>query len=443
MPSLSTRVLTTLRDGFGYTVNFATGHVDWNRDGVFAGAGTTVRSYTNFQPGNACEFTRYNQLLLPTTSNTTVSPALGRYGTTTYLFSGGANPLRLVSSSSAFSCPQPSNTACGTWSSTMTLNLDATHGVDAARVTSPGGQLALLVVTIGASGAPQFTVRRPRTSGIPTWTTAAGIPGLPAAASEPSLVTLPDGSALLVYRRTDGLIQQATYQHDPLAGTWIARGVALNEAGSVIAQAAQAAPGLASASFTGHGPATYGLFATGADALLELRKLDLATWTWRPDLPLDDTNFWWRSVTGRPVGVLVPSADSAQGGRMYILTTSRDGIGDGTGRGLIMRWSYVQGGALRVGLASGYDSWWTYSRGIDGWYDPGVDTNLRAAWSISPLTNPARDSQIRFDPKADGLNDYPQSDNNDWVQIAYALCRSLVNPTGSVTNPIQCGPRPW
>lgn len=217
----------------------------------------------------------------------------------------------------------------------------------------------------------------------------------------------------------------------------------LTETGASLVQAAQAAPGLARSNFTGYGEATYGLFARGADALLEVRKLNLSTWRWLPDLPLDDSNMWWRSVSGRPVGVWVPSADHAQGGRMYIVTTSRDGIGDGTGRGLIMRWSYLQGSTLRLGLTSGYDSWWTYSRGVDLWYEPGIDSNLRAAWSVSPLTDPALDSQLRFDPKADGINDYVQADNNDWVQIGYAVCRALVNPTGSVTNPIQCGARPW
>lgn len=442
VPSLSAKILTTLRDSFGYKVDLATGHVDWNRDGVFAAVGATVRAYTNYQPGNACEFTRYNKGMLPTASNTTVAPAFGRFGAYTFLFSGGTSSLRYVSSTSSFQCPQPSLAACGSWSSTQTLSVDATRGVDAAKVTG-GGQSALLVVTTGAAGAVSFVTLRNNSWGLPIWSSAALVPGAVAASGEPSLTTLPDGSALLLYRRSDGLVAQVTYQWTGSSGTWTSRGVAKLETGADLVQAPQAAPGLARANFTGHGQATYGLFARGPEAVLEVRKLDAATWRWLPDLPLDDSNLWWRSVSGRPVGVWVPSADHAQGGRLYLVTTSRDGAGDGTGRGLIMRWSYLQGSSLRIGLTSGYDSWWTYSRGVDLWYEPGIDSNLRAAWSISRLTDPALDTQVRFDPKADGINDYVQADNNDWVQIGYALCRALVNPTGSVTNPIQCGPRPW
>src|SRR5882757_2438203 len=54
----STTFLDVLQSTFQYKVDRSTGSVDWNRDGIFAPAGSTVRAYANYQPGNSCEFTR-------------------------------------------------------------------------------------------------------------------------------------------------------------------------------------------------------------------------------------------------------------------------------------------------------------------------------------------------------------------------------------------------
>ncbi len=295
-PSMAS-VLVTLQNVFGYRVDFTQGHVDWNRDGVFAPAGTTVRAYTNYLRDQGCEFTRYNSEQLSTALNTRVSPAFGRHGSTTFLFSGGTTSLRYVTAASPFACTATSTTPCVTWSAPQTLAMDATRGVDATRVST-----GLLVVTVGADGRLYSAVRR-TVGWLQTWTTPTLIPGADAATGEPSLVSLPDGAALLLYRRASGELVEARFAQTSAKspGAWVRLGLARKDDGTSIAHAEQAAPGLVSAAFTGIGPRTYALFAMGADAVLELWQYDAATQRWAPSpIPLEDSIHWWRSASGGP-----------------------------------------------------------------------------------------------------------------------------------------------
>src|SRR5206468_621758 len=78
-----TAYIEILRSVFGYYVDSVHGHVDWNRDGEIAPAGTTVRAYANYAPSSngGCEFTRYNKAILTGAGGTTLSPAIARLGT--------------------------------------------------------------------------------------------------------------------------------------------------------------------------------------------------------------------------------------------------------------------------------------------------------------------------------------------------------------------------
>lgn len=438
--------LSVLHDLFGYRVDRTTGSVDWNRDGVFAPAGSTVRAYTNYQPGNACEYTRYNPSTLPATMNTQLAPALGRYGSSAFLFSGGSSPLRYVTAATPFSCPTPSSQSCVTWSSPQTLSIDATRGVD---VTAAGS--GMLVVTVAANGQLWYMQRYPMWTGLPRWTAPQLVPGADPSTGQPSLVTLPGGSAVLMYRRASGELVEAQFDvpNDGGVGAWSRVGLARTTTGASIIQSAQAAPGMVQTQLAGSAT-MFGLFAEGTDAVLALWEYQPATTSWRrSSIPLDDATMWWRSVSGRPSAAWVPSADNAQGGRLYIVTSTRDGYENdpmkvGTGRGIVMRWSYIHPdtGALRIGQTSPYRTWWDYTYGVDAIYDPAFGPNLRTAWSLSPETNASLAQQITFEPLADGIVNFPQTNFNDWPYVGFALCRALVNPLGTTFNPIYCGTRP-
>ena len=54
----NTMLMDVLETTFRYKVDRTAGSIDWNRDGSFAQAGSTVRAYANYQPGNSCEYTR-------------------------------------------------------------------------------------------------------------------------------------------------------------------------------------------------------------------------------------------------------------------------------------------------------------------------------------------------------------------------------------------------
>ena len=92
---------------------------------------------------------------------------------------------------------------------------------------------------------------------------------------------------------------------------------------------------------------------------------------------------------------------------------------------------------LKVGLEGPFDNVWLYAFGIDLLYEPGIDTNLRAVLSIA-IDKPEVWAGIQFRPKADGISDMTMSDHNDWEILRIGLCKNVVNPGGTVANPITC-----
>ena len=141
------------------------------------------------------------------------------------------------------------------------------------------------------------------------------------------------------------------------------------------------------------------------------------------------------------MGVWVPDSNNAQGGRLYVYYSAPDAATDGSARFMLMRMSYPdRRGQMHLGLSAGYDSYWTNTYGVDAWFEPGVDTNARVAWSISHPGD-ATHRVVRFDPKADGISDFVQQPYNDWPVVSYALCKALQSGLSSPT--VNCGPRPW
>lgn len=93
----------------------------------------------------------------------------------------------------------------------------------------------------------------------------------------------------------------------------------------------------------------------------------------------------------------------------------------------------------RIGLAGPFDNVWGKVWGIDLPYDPGRDTNLRAllSWAI-----PTWDQDLKLRPKADGIQDFRYVDD-DWKALRVNLCRNVVNPGGTVSDPPNCPTRDW
>ena len=76
----------------------------------------------------------------------------------------------------------------------------------------------------------------------------------------------------------------------------------------------------------------------------------------------------------------------------------------------------------RLGMTSSYFNGWLYSYGVDLLFDQGVDTNLRAALTLSQSFGPGLGRTVRFDPKADGINDYSYGDHDDWTRMSRVIC---------------------
>jgi hypothetical protein len=83
----------------------ADGSVDWNRDGQFSPAGSTVRAYANYRPYDfgGCEFTREGEVQVGTKSDR--SPAVIRYNGMVWLFTVNLNhELEYTYTTSPWTC---------------------------------------------------------------------------------------------------------------------------------------------------------------------------------------------------------------------------------------------------------------------------------------------------------------------------------------------------
>jgi hypothetical protein len=131
-------------------------------------------------------------------------------------------------------------------------------------------------------------------------------------------------------------------------------------------------------------------------------------------------------------------------GRLYMVYLNKPAVG--TFYAVIkMRMSYVKvntdtNGTVtkveKVGLDSYFDNIWLSTFGISLFYEWKKDTNLRSVFSIKGRG--PDDYNIMFRPKADGINDFIMKNYNDWETIRKNICQRVVNPGGTVSNPIKC-----
>lgn len=436
LPPSSTFYMGLLQNVYRYYVDPAAGHVDWNRDGEFAPAGDTVHAYANFSPTSigGCEFTRYNAMAAAGT--TTVSPAIGRIGGRTYVFWATASGISYRWTSSTLDCPVPSaDVPCAGWSGSGTLPISSAQGLDVARI-GEGSSSRLLLVAITSSGR-LAEMRLTLAGWIESWSAVTFIDPSELVSGEPSVVTTNGCDVMLAYKATTGALR--TRRSICSSPGWFAAVPGLDADGAGLAMPAQASPALGLGYLPSKGPSKLllGAFVSAADGRLRLYSYDPATGRWERSTDPETTP----AAKGRPAIAWVPAGDADHPGRLYLAYV---GASDGIYRWM---WSYVRvtkdaSGAViskqeRIGLDTWFDNAWSAGKGIDFLYEPGVDTNLRSASSDRAAGN------VVLRPKADGIQDFGYVSYNDWQVHRVGLCGLVVNPGGTVANPINCPEKDW
>ena len=151
----------------------------------------------------------------------------------------------------------------------------------------------------------------------------------------------------------------------------------------------------------------------------------------------NETSFLSPSSAVRPGLAYVPSATDSSKGKLYVA------FPDAASQAFLIQSTVTRVDqstvppTLRPALDSHhvFDNVWSTGRGVSLLYQPGYDTNLRAAivydfheWKDKPV----------FQPLADGITDTTYGSFNDWDMIGQYACRAVANPGARVTNPMPC-----
>jgi hypothetical protein len=455
VPASSTQYLADLRDRFGYYVDLANGHVDWDRSGSFEAAGRHVRAYANFHPGGSCEYTRYNQVQVEGAQSDR-APAVARLGNRIYAFwvDQASRRVRYRFSTSAWNCSTP-GPPCGSWDGggiATTSEMGEIAGIDAARL---GNRLVLISLAKAGGPLTKFSVLWQReltvsAAGVESWTAPQNL-GTTTAAGEPALDS--DSSRLLlVYKLADGRLK---YRMRGLDQPWSEEQAVTTSGGVELATWAHASPGIGQATLRWPpGPgATYrsGFYGAFADAsgVLGLWYFDLPNGRWE-DTHLISTS---PAVEGRPALGWTPHAyccNSVGGwivgglpGKFYLIYTIHGTDYPRRTRMMISYTSVSPGGNIqlmlpRVGLDSDYDNVWWTADGID------LLPDYINSGSFFVLATLAAYKQVWLRPRSDGLLNYEYNNKDDWAILRKGLCYYLVNteigPLG-LQPPIRC-PQP-
>lgn len=435
--SPSSRHLRVLRDEFEYNVDTVEGHVDWDRDGVFAPVGTTVRAYINYSRGASCECTRYNPMVLSTDPGMR-RPVLAALGDRMYAFSGAAGNAGQVHyrhTTSQLACAVPDSDGCdgATWSAASVAGPTTTIGFDVLSVERNDRKELMLVANDNGTLRMQlFTL----INGAVSVSATRSIGALPGALGEPALALLQDGNVMLAYKDAANALRTMIGHPQGVSWGWYSDGPALNSNGSPVRLAADASPGLvmASLAWNERKPAVH-LFATpqGSTALRSWSYDPVAMrWTERELFDSAPTG-----VVGRPGLAWVPDATPTMG-RLYL-------VYDHTSGHPRMMFTYVdtrveEDGAERLGLWAQFDNSSLISNAISIMADPrSSPVRLRGIFvreQYDDEGNPEHSLVVR--PKADGIQDADFWGTNDWETITKNLCVVVVDPDGSVEDPVPC-----
>ncbi len=97
----------------------------------------------------------------------------------------------------------------------------------------------------------------------------------------------------------------------------------------------------------------------------------------------------------------------------------------------------------KLGLDAYFSNSWFKAYSINLFYESERDSNLRAVLTrVYDPEDEGKEGNYSFDlwfhPNADGLNNVNYKNFDDWEIIRKNFCKLVVNPDGTITNPIRC-----
>jgi len=436
-------LLTTLSQYFEYYVDTLHGHVDWNRDGVFAAEGTTVRAYANYARGYACECTRYNRVSV-THGAANYRPAMARLDNRLFIFykePGASNAIKYRFTTSNLDCPQPETELCAdtNWSDEYDTGVSTENGFDVLIVTR-NESTELMLISSEGHGRIVMRLLNPGLGRPITWWSEEERIVPRNHAFEPALVNVSNNKVLLVYKDAENQLHHSMARAAANSWTWGDPVLSSTSVNNIISLTPISSPGLVKAKLAWNEyENTVYLMGT------PVGESGLAIWSFDPN---SNTVQWLRQnlfdsaptgVVGRPGLAWVPNALPGNQGRLYLIYDHMDSHPR-------MMFSYVDKinfpeGREFIGLRAYFDNAWTTSSTSSIYYDTkGGASRLRylSAKAIENEEGQVTSYEIIMRPKADGIQDAKYYGTNDWETLGAKFCDAVVNPDGLVSNPIRC-----
>jgi Metallo-peptidase family M12B Reprolysin-like len=431
----ATAYLDVLERVFQYHVDRVHGHVDWNRDGEFTPANRSVQAYANYRPGGTgCEYTRWNAVRVARATSK-VAPAVARLDSRLLVFwvKDDGTLLYTASSKSHWYCPVPVENGCADakWIGGQSFDGDF-KGVDVIRL---GNEELLLAVANDASGGLWYWIVRPEDVGLgrPDGNPWRRVPGV-VTWGPPSLARTPTAT-MIAYRAPDNTYRYITR----VPSGWIASEPFRSTTGDVLraTDSSTFSPAVVASPPEWRREGVYALLADESDDRLDL-------WFWDPSRRrFEKTDLIEGEGDDRPGPASGRPALAMAHGDLYVVYRQRD-----TRKARLLT-SYMQVSLsgrtlerrLRVGLEGNLSNSWATIQGADLFYERHRDTNVRAV--LTHAVGRTTEYEVWLYPKADGWQDYRYVNYNDWEVLRVNLCREVVDPGGTISNPIRCLPKTW
>ena len=197
----NTMLMDVLETTFSYKVDRTAGSVDWNRDGSFAQAGSTVRAYANYQPGNSCEYTREGMVNSGLQSEG--SPAVVYFSKNKLLIFALSldGQVRFTYTTGTWTCPTNIDNCPSVFAPPIPLPIGRMRSVD-AKVFRVNSNLEQIMVTgIRYDGSVIEIPVVLDSGGYPAWGTVTAISGAGAAIGELTLAVSQEKTSMaMVYK---------------------------------------------------------------------------------------------------------------------------------------------------------------------------------------------------------------------------------------------------